>query len=64
MCLVIQLNSIHNIRRSYNCRSNAKINLAVVERLNWSVVVNQRIAVVISQLTELCQLKRKLKSAV
>ncbi len=60
---VIQLNLINNNRSGHNCRSKAEVNFAAVNRLNRSVVVHQRIALVIGQLTELCQLKWKFNSA-
>ena len=61
---VIRLNLINNNRSGYNSQSKAEVNFAAVNRLNRSVVVNQQIAFVIGQLTELCQLKLKFNSAV
>ena len=55
---------INNNWSGHNCRSKTEINFAAVNRLNRSVVVNQQIALVIRQLTELRQLKWKFNSAV
>ena len=55
---------INNNWSGHNCRSKTEINFAAVNRLNRSVVVNQQIALVIGQLTELRQLKWKFHSSV